>query len=192
MKLFIISDEHYYHSRIIEYEDRPFTGIYLYKYMFYNPVIEMNETIINNYNTLVSNSDIVIHLGDFCFGGVDLVQPIANRLNGQKILIMGNHDRKRTPTWFHRMGFIKVFKKPIHLDNIILSHKPIVPEILKQTNKINFHGHIHNNIHYNEFLENSSIPEKYVNFAVEFTDYKPFEITNKAMKREILKAVLDN
>lgn len=192
MKLYIIADEHYYHSKIIEYENRPFDGVYLYKYMFYPPVIEMNEEIIRNNNEIVSDSDIVLHLGDFCFGGKQLVSPLVERLKGKHYLLMGNHDRKRTVTWFYKMGFIKVFKKPVFLENIILSHEPVNSEIVKKEEKINFHGHIHNNIHYNEFLENSGIPQQYVNFSVELIGYKPFEIVNENMKQEILNALLDN
>ncbi len=53
--IFIISDHHFYHSNIIQYQRPEF-----------NNVMEMNEYIINCHNSVVSSNDIVIFLGDFC------------------------------------------------------------------------------------------------------------------------------
>lgn len=190
MKLFIISDTHYYHTKIIEYENRPFNDIYLYKYILYDKVHEMNEYMVKQHNNVVTDNDIVLYLGDFSFGGKNLVESLFNRLNGKKYIVMGNHDRKRTVTWFTKLGFIKAFKKPIYLNNFILSHEPIKPDKMEGRKKINFHGHIHNSVHYDQFLNEVYFPERYVNFAAEFLDYKPFEIKDKKTKKEILNFLL--
>ena len=57
MKRYVISDTHFNHSRILEYCQRPFDN-----------VEEMNEVIINNWNKVINEDDIVYVLGDFCFG----------------------------------------------------------------------------------------------------------------------------
>ena len=78
---YFTSDTHFGHRNILEYEKeaRPF-----------ETVEEMNEQLIANWNDTVRPKDIVFHLGDFAFGAINV--PIADRLNGYKRLVMGNHD----------------------------------------------------------------------------------------------------
>lgn len=56
MNIFVTSDTHFNHKNIIKYCNRPFKD-----------VEEMNEAIINNWNNLVTNDDVIYHLGDFGF-----------------------------------------------------------------------------------------------------------------------------
>ena len=79
--VYFITDTHFHHSNIIKYCNRPFKD-----------VNEMNETIINNWNNIVTNDDTVYHLGDFCLSSDDEIKNIFKRLNGNIILIRGNHD----------------------------------------------------------------------------------------------------
>ena len=51
----------------------------------------MDEALIKNWNDVISPDDIVFHLGDFAFGGSQLWNDTLQRLNGHKILIIGNH-----------------------------------------------------------------------------------------------------
>lgn len=190
MKLYIISDNHYFHSNIIEYENRPFDGYYVHTIPIYTPVQQMNEYMLYCHNSTVNDDDIVLNLGDFSFGGRGLVDPLVRRLKGKMYIIMGNHDRKRTVTWFEKRGFIKAFKKPVFLDNYVLSHEPVKPDEIKGTDLINLHGHIHNTVHYNKFLNDSGIPSQYANFAADLLDYVPFEVRDENMKEEILNFLL--
>jgi len=77
--VFFISDQHFYHKNVIKYCDRPFFD-----------VDEMNEVMIKRWNAKVTNKDIVYNLGDFSFYKTG---EILDRLNGQKILIRGDHDK---------------------------------------------------------------------------------------------------
>lgn len=76
---YFTSDTHLGHKKIIEYCNRPFKDVYL-----------MDKAIVENWNEVVSDDDTVYHLGDFAFGGIKNYLP---HLNGNIILIRGNHDR---------------------------------------------------------------------------------------------------
>ena len=54
----------------------------------------MHEVMIDRWNSVVRPNDIIYHLGDFAFGRHNI--KIAERLNGKKRLIMGNHDTYST------------------------------------------------------------------------------------------------
>lgn len=79
---FFTSDTHFGHLRINELADRPFSS-----------VEEMNETMIERWNKVVSTKDTVYHLGDVALGKLAESLPLISRLNGYKILVPGNHDR---------------------------------------------------------------------------------------------------
>jgi len=54
---------------------------------------EMDEALINNWNSRVTPQDEVIHVGDFSFHDADKTARIIERLNGNITLIWGNHDK---------------------------------------------------------------------------------------------------
>ena len=53
-KVFFTSDTHFNHTNIIQYCQRPFKS-----------TDEMNEAMIDNWNSVVGEDDTVFHLGDF-------------------------------------------------------------------------------------------------------------------------------
>ena len=79
--IFFTSDTHFFHKNIIWMCLRP-----------YNSVEEMNQKLIENWNSVVTNDDIVFHLGDFAFAGQPAWRSIREQLNGNIVLIKGNHD----------------------------------------------------------------------------------------------------
>lgn len=81
---FFTSDTHFGHSNIIKFEaeNRPFSS-----------TEEMDEVMIERWNAVVKKRDIVYHLGDAIMGDFRAGIEKMKRLNGQKILIPGNHDR---------------------------------------------------------------------------------------------------
>lgn len=123
------SDHHFGHKNILEYEKeaRPFAS-----------VEEMNEELIVRWNSVVGSTDRVYHLGDFCFGRHNI--QIASRLNGKKILIMGNHDvyhgNDYLPYFYNVQGM--VFWK-----RCVLSHMPVHVGALASRASLNLHGHYH-------------------------------------------------
>lgn len=82
MARFFTSDTHFGHERIISLCNRPFSS-----------VEEMNEVMIERWNSVVKPSDKVYHFGDVALGKIAESLPLVGRLNGYKVLIPGNHDR---------------------------------------------------------------------------------------------------
>ena len=82
MKLFFTSDQHFGHANIIKYcPVRKFLS-----------VDEMNEALVNNFNSVVSTEDVTYHCGDFSLSLAHM-QMYLPRLNGTHHLISGNHDK---------------------------------------------------------------------------------------------------
>jgi calcineurin-like phosphoesterase family protein len=82
MTVWFTSDTHFGHARIIELSDRKFVDIE-----------QHNEALVANWNSLVGIDDTVWHLGDVNLGSFTESIEYARRLNGYKLLIVGNHDR---------------------------------------------------------------------------------------------------
>ena len=82
-KIFFTSDLHFGHENVIRFDNRPF-----------NTVEEMDEEMIKRWNAKGGKGDIVYVLGDFIWkAATNEAVSIIRRLNGQIILIKGNHDR---------------------------------------------------------------------------------------------------
>lgn len=136
--VWVTSDTHFNHANIIKYCNRPFSS-----------VEEMNETIIANWNKVVSEDDTVYHLGDFALGDKSLIPDFIRRLNGHISFIMGNHDNSNIMLEMCKQGLIesiswedviKVGKK-----TIILNHFPFgsLPDPATNYPVIQLHGHVH-------------------------------------------------
>lgn len=82
--IFFTSDTHLRHRNILRYCNRPFETIE-----------EHDETLITNWNSVVSAEDKVYHLGDFSFCHPRTADWLLSRLNGDKYILHGNHDKKR-------------------------------------------------------------------------------------------------
>lgn len=82
-KIFFTSDLHFGHENVLRFDNRPF-----------ETVEEMDDELIKRWNDKVGKGDLVYVLGDLIWKTAtnEAVQ-IIKRLNGQIILIKGNHDR---------------------------------------------------------------------------------------------------
>lgn len=132
---YYISDTHFNHANIIAFDNRPFKS-----------VEEMNETLIQNWNSVVQNDDEIYILGDFHWGKAKEWPSILERLNGQKVLIRGNHDLKLpfTPECRKHFADVKDYKEIVDGDrHIVLCHYPI------PTYKNLYHGwyHLYGHVH---------------------------------------------
>ncbi len=96
MQIFFTADTHFLHEGILKLSGRPFDSLE-----------HMTESMINNWNSVVGRGDVVYHLGDFALSwgkrsSFAPIDTILSRLNGNKHLVCGNHDREevtRNPRW---------------------------------------------------------------------------------------------
>lgn len=152
--IYFIADTHFNYRNIIEYYNRPFKD-----------TNEMNEYIIQKWNSVVKENDIVYHLGDVGFGTTEMLKELVSRLNGTKILLRGNHDFKRGVNGWKEVGFSEVYKKRIELENLVLTHAPI--EIVEK-GKINIFGHIHD-----KPLDERFNKDNHICVSCDVVDYMP-------------------
>ena len=136
-EIFVTSDTHFNHGRIIEYCDRPFVT-----------VEEMNEALVENWNRVVGKDDVVYHCGDFAMGGAAEIGSFVKRLNGRIKLIKGNHDRYGSSR-LRDCGFAEVYDRPIIIqDYLILSHAPMDTMVGRELPFFNIYGHVHDDSRY--------------------------------------------
>lgn len=158
----LVSDTHFCHDNVIGYCDRPWTTSE-----------EMDEGLIENWNSVVRPEDKVYHLGDVYMGdrSYDRIGAILKRLNGHKRLILGNHDSGKDPILYRYFEQINVWKKWGDV-GLLLTHVPVHPTTLGETRFdgkefINVHGHIH---------QNKSPDGPYRCVCVEQINYTPINI----------------
>ena len=157
--IWICSDWHFNHANMLVWENgRP----------EFSSLEEMNETMINNHNSLVKDGDIVYFLGDAFFGNKEDFGPIINRMKGKKRIIFGNHDDPHFLVkggWFSKSGIWRIMPE----FGIVMSHVPLHKgSFHNETRKlINVHGHVH---------RNSLDDPHYRNVCVELTNYSPVNI----------------
>jgi len=164
--IWVISDTHFNHENIIGYCNRPFTSSK-----------EMDEQMIENWNSVVKDGDIVYHLGDVYFG-VDGRDSLS-KLKGRKRLILGNHDDGKDQFLQKSFGKINVWRMFPEF-GLLLTHVPVHESTLERwenpTTKydlINIHGHIHEKV----------APSKlHRNVSVEQTNYTPVNIEELRVK----------
>lgn len=172
MAFFLISDTHFGHKNILDYENRPFSCL-----------SEMREQLIINWNSVVGPEDTVFHLGDVMMGNKEQAAEIISRLNGHKILIKGNHDQHGVQ-WFLDVGFEEVCKNKLFEyagHTILMTHHPdTIPEGCEGGYDLHFYGHVHGK---------GNEPGKYPTFArngacvcIERINYKPISL-NEVIER---------
>jgi calcineurin-like phosphoesterase family protein len=133
--VFLVSDTHFGHKGVCHFTRND--GVT--KLRPFDTPEEMDEFMVEAWNNRVRPNDKVYHLGDVVINRRAL--PILNRLNGDKVLIRGNHDifkdEDYTPYFRSLRGY--------HVMNgMILSHIPVHPESLGRFG-VNIHGHLHAN-----------------------------------------------
>lgn len=151
-KVWFTSDLHLCHRNILKYTDR-INRIGL------NPqspnLDQMNQWIIDKWNSRVDKQDIVYMLGDFSFINTDITRKFLEKLNGKKHLIWGNHDKslKGLEYYFESCSDIKetTFKKdnfPFLDENmtVVMCHFPILAWDRRMHGSIMLHGHTHGSI----------------------------------------------
>ena len=183
--VFLVSDTHFGHAGVCRFTEsdgvtkiRPWTD-----------PDEMDEEMVKRWNETVKPSDKVYHLGDVVINRKSL--SIMHRLNGDKVLIRGNHDIFRDDEY--RLYFREL--RAYHVMNgMILSHIPVHEDSLGRFG-VNIHGHLHSkrvkkprgyDVKTGTMLYSNEIDPRYHCVCVEQTDFRPilFEDVIKRIKDE--------
>ena len=141
MKTWITSDLHFGHKNIMSF--CPIT-----RARFKNDLAYMNEAMIKEWNDLIAPDDLTYILGDVAFMSGSEAARTVNRLNGAKILVEGNHDRKTLLDVSFRNSFKEIHK---YLDisyngtKVIMFHFPIAEFDQQHRGAVHFYGHLHGN-----------------------------------------------
>ena len=140
MKTYVTADLHFGHKNIIKFCE--------HNRGHFTDVDHMNAEMIRMWNEIVNPEDTTYILGDVAFmSGYDAAL-VMMQLNGRKILIEGNHDRKTLLDVNFRNQFAEVHK---YLDityegkNIVMFHFPIAEWDRMHRGALHFHGHTHGN-----------------------------------------------
>lgn len=106
---YFTADEHYGHKRVIEYSGRPFSSVQ-----------EMDECIMDNFNSVVTGKDTTVHIGDFSLAGKKreiIEKKYIQRLNGNHIFVNGSHDH-----WLRSSHPKSIWERKIENQQICCCH----------------------------------------------------------------------
>lgn len=161
--IWVVSDTHFGHSNILTFKDSE--GNYVRDF---SSVEEMNEVMVDRWNSVVKPGDKVYHLGDVFFGSKGNFKSLWPRLNGSKRLVVGNHDDIKflsSGGFFKKVMMWRVFTE----FGLLLTHTPQHQSALtgRRTGLLNVHGHIH---------QNPSPEGPYKCVCVEQVNYTPVNI----------------
>lgn len=180
--IWVISDTHFRHKNILSFRDN--ASGKLVRGDDFKDVDEMDEHMIERWNSVVKPGDIVYHLGDVVMGDHDWFKQNWPRLRGSKRLLLGNHDDGKflgSGGFFAKVGMWRMFPE----FGLMLSHVPLhessLLRLLDKNGKypddcetlLNVHGHIH---------QNQSPPGPYRNVSVEAINYTPINIEELRVK----------
>jgi calcineurin-like phosphoesterase family protein len=172
MEIFFTSDSHYSHANIIKYCNRPFES-----------VVEMNGTLINAWNEMVGMNDTIYHLGDFFFNKSGNVLDYIEALNGNIILVRGNHDHSKTvkelkqhPRVTVFEGFIDIKVDDDEMDSgyqmLTLCHYPMLAWNQSHRGAWQLFGHLHGTAEYYESHKERFSPNQ-LDVGVDRHNYRP-------------------
>lgn len=157
-KVFFISDLHLGDNNILNHAQGHRYG---------ETTDEHDHWLVTQWNSVVTaKKDVVYVLGDVCFDLEKL--KLIDQMKGNKVLLMGNHDRyplEEYQKYFYKIIFFQKYK------GFWLSHCPIHPEELRGKN--NIHGHVHL-----KTIQDT----RYINVCVEALNGTPIEF-NKIKER---------
>lgn len=154
-RLFFTSDTHYNHSNLCSATTKWGNSSNLTR--DFESLDKMNDTLVNNINNMVGEDDILIHLGDFSFGGFDKIQEFRDRILCKNIhLVLGNHDdhisrnKENVQSLFSSVqDYLRLeVRRPINKAttekfNFICMHFPIISWDNMNQNVMHLFGHVH-------------------------------------------------
>ena len=170
---FLVSDTHFGHAGVCKFTHPDDPSV---KLRPWDTPEEMDEEMIRRWNDRVRPNDKVYHLGDVVINRKAL--PTLARLNGDKVLIRGNHDIFRDDEYREYFRELRAYHV---LNGMILSHIPVHEASLGRFGT-NIHGHLHATrvkkawgvaARTGEVLYGSQLDVRYHCVCVEQTDFAP-------------------
>lgn len=181
--VFLTSDTHFGHAGVCRFLTS--TGEKLRPWD--NPD-DMDEEMVKRWNETVKPTDKIYHLGDVVINRKAL--SIMHRLNGDKVLIKGNHDIFKMDDYTPHFREIRAYHV---MNGMILSHIPMHDAQMRRFGT-NIHGHLHSNrvMKANGFDKKTGtvtygnqIDPRYHCVCVEQTDFRPI------LFEEVQQRILD-
>ncbi|GAF90840.1 unnamed protein product [marine sediment metagenome] len=129
-KVMFTADTHFGHDNIIKFCDRP-----------YRDANHMDTELVANWNEVVDPDQVVFHLGDFSFKGKRNIPNLLNRLNGEVVLIQGNHDRPKDLHHFNSVHDIAEVE--VEGQRIVMCHYAMTTWNNSFRGAWHIHGHSH-------------------------------------------------
>jgi calcineurin-like phosphoesterase family protein len=181
--VFLVSDTHFGHAGVCRFLREDGT-----KLRPWDDPGEMDEEMVKRWNERVRPNDKVYHLGDVVINRKAL--STLARLNGDKVLIRGNHDIFRDDEYRQYFRELRAYHV---MNGMILSHIPVHEASLGRFGT-NIHGHLHagrvkkaRGAHADtgEVIYSNYIDPRYHCVCVEQTDYTPI------LFEDVIKRILE-
>jgi calcineurin-like phosphoesterase family protein len=153
-KLWFTSDTHYNHASICSATTK-WTDAEDVTRKF-DSLEQMNQTLVANINSCVNENDILIHLGDWSFGGFEMIEEFRKQINCKNIhLVLGNHDHHIQKNKDDVQSLFTSVHEYLYLDlripkgkevdkfKLVCMHYPITSWNGMNHDTIHLHGHVH-------------------------------------------------
>jgi len=159
--IWLISDTHFNHHKMYQTPFLRDDGTPMRPFF---TAEEADEAMVDRWNAVVKPCDKVYHLGDVAMkrDGVS----VLSRLNGDKVLIAGNHCVGLTKELAKHFRDIRPYW---YMEKLFFSHIPIHPGSVGRYAG-NVHGHLHHRV---VLLPDGDVDKRYFNVSVEMTNYTP-------------------
>lgn len=186
---FFTSDWHIGHANSIKFDNRP-----------YQDVTQMHAALIRNYNAQVPENGICYFLGDIATHSSELTKEVISKLNGTKVIIVGNHDKNSNALYL--MGFDVVLNSAtiyVQGERVTMSHCPLPGIFREDVSDMrgailgdNFHGeskhqafmvanegqfHLHGHLHSPNNGKSQKIVGRQMDIGVPGNAYRPVPIS---------------
>jgi len=191
IKVWITSDTHYSHINICQGVTNwrtPDGKIPTDQTRGFLDVERMNTAIVDNINEVVGQDDVLIHLGDWSFGGFENIEEFHNRLNCKNIhLVLGNHDHHidrnkdnirglfKSVSWFEQFHY--------QGETIECCHYPISSWNGLRKGRIHLHGHCH--LPFDKKISNGRRMDVGMDGNLDFAPYNLHDVIKLLKKQEI-------
>lgn len=165
--IWIISDTHFLHKNILTFTDNEGS---LIRGARFASVEDMDNYMLEMWNSVVKPGDIVYHLGDVMMGSKEDFAKFWPKFNGQKRLVVGNHDDIKYLSSGNFFGKVQMWRQFPEF-GLIMTHVPMhesgMWDYRNDRQLVNVHGHIHHH---------KSPTDRHVNVSVEAINYTPVHI----------------